>query len=76
LAPRLLALVVQQGESSLAQFLGGGPNSVRVVRLELQAHLWDGAIRRPVRCAEAPWAACDSGHTPKCLLPSIRSLWK
>src|SRR5436305_13666094 len=53
LAPRLLALVVQQGESSLAQFLGCRANSVRVVHLELQAHLWDGAIRRPVRCPEA-----------------------
>src|SRR2546421_881716 len=53
LAPRLLAPVVQQGESSLAQLLGGGLNRVRVAHLELQAHLRDGPIRRPVRCAEA-----------------------
>src|SRR5215208_2582970 len=53
LAPRLLAPVVQQGKSPLAQLLGGGLNSVRVAHLELQAHLRDGPIRRPVRCAEA-----------------------
>ena len=76
LAPRFLAPLVQQGKSSLAQFLGGGLDSVRVAHLELQAHLRDGAIAGQSGVPKHASAASDSGQIAKCLLPSIRSLWK
>jgi hypothetical protein len=44
---------MQQSEASLAEFLGGGCDRLRVVHLELHADLRHGAILRPLHRAEA-----------------------
>ena len=60
---------MQQGELSLAQFLGGRLDGVRVGNLELHAHLRDWAIRRPLGCAEARLGSLRQRPHPEMFAP-------
>jgi hypothetical protein len=61
---------MQQRVSSCLQLLRGRGDAVEVGNFEFDAGLRYLPIRRPKQAS----AACESGQTPKCLLPPMLSL--